>query len=115
MTSKPLDAETRRALRGRGHALHPIVTIGERGLAESVLAELEVALEAHELVKVRLPAIDRTERTAIAEQMEAETGAVRVQIIGRVVLLYRERTKQPEESKPAPARARKPVKRTRLR
>ena len=69
---------------------------GNAGLAESVVAELEVALNAHELIKVRLPAIDRTERAALAEQVVKTTGAQQVQSIGRIILIYRQR---PQEEK----------------
>ena len=112
-----LDAEERRALRGRGHALHPVVTIGDRGLAESVVTELGIALDAHELIKVRLPAMDRDERAALSDEIVTITGATRVQSIGRVILLYRPRPESPPEKEPArrTTKKKRSVKRTRLR
>ncbi|MBU2806158.1 YhbY family RNA-binding protein, partial [Acidithiobacillus ferridurans] len=47
-----LDAKHRQALRGQAHALKPVVIIGAHGITDAVLAELEVAIHAHELVKV---------------------------------------------------------------
>ena len=88
MKQAPLVPENGKALRARGHALNPVVTLGERGLAESVVAELEVALNAHELIKVRLPAIDRTERAALAEQVVKTTGAQQRAKQGSRIITY---------------------------
>lgn len=86
-----LEPELRKSLRARGHSLKPVVMLGERGLAESVVAELEIVLETHELVKVRLPATDRDARTQLAAELLEVTGATQVQSIGRIVLIYRKR------------------------
>ena len=119
MKQAPLAPEERKALRARGHALNPVVTLGERGLAESVVAELDVALNAHELIKVRLPAIERTERAALAEQVVKTTGAQQVQSIGRIILIYRQRPQEEKAATPyaRPERAskKKVARRTRLR
>jgi RNA-binding protein len=78
-----------RYLRGLGHSRKPIVTVGAAGISEAVIAELEQALEHHELLKVKLPAGERAERQSMLEQLCAATGAEPVQQIGRVALLYR--------------------------
>lgn len=79
----------KRYLRGLGHDLHPLVRTGSAGLTEAVLAELERALTDHELVKIRLLADDREQRSQYLRQVLTTTGAELVQRVGHVVLLYR--------------------------
>jgi len=79
----------KRYLRRLGHDLHPLVRTGSAGLTDGVLAELERALGDHELVKIRLLADDRAQRTAYLDRVLAATGAELVQRVGHVVLLYR--------------------------
>jgi RNA-binding protein len=65
----PLLPSFRRELRARAHSLHPVVSIGQHGVTPSVIHEIDVALLAHELVKVRVFSDDRTARTAMLEQV----------------------------------------------
>jgi RNA-binding protein len=83
-------------LRGRGHSLNPVVTVGDAGLTPAVLAELESALAHHELLKVKLRTGDRALRDEFIERIGAELGATLVQKIGYVALFYRE---NPEKRK----------------
>jgi len=76
-------------LRAIGHKLKPVVTVAGKGLTENVLIELDRALTDHELIKVKLAVGSREGRTAMAEQICAQTGATLVQSIGNVVLLLR--------------------------
>lgn len=78
-----------RYLRGLAHHRKPVVTIGANGLSESVLSEIDQALTHHELLKVKLPAVDAPERVSLLDDMCAATGAERVQAIGRVGVIYR--------------------------
>ena len=64
----PINASQKRFLRGRTHHLNPVVMIGEKGLSENVLTELERALDHHELIKVKLRT-DRASRAAIIQQI----------------------------------------------
>ena len=106
-----LDAKTRRSLRAAGHALNPVVTVGERGFTEAVAAELDVALNTHELVKVKLPAMARAERASLAKTIAETAGASHVQSIGRVTLIYRKRPEELESAaRSAPAQRKAPVK-----
>lgn len=68
-----------------------MVTVGDAGASPGMMAELEAALTAHELLKVRLPALERAARAALAEHLCAHNGAHLVQLIGRVAVLYRPR------------------------
>jgi RNA-binding protein len=85
----PLDAETRKRLRGIGHALHPLVTVAGNGLSDAVCAEVERALSDHELIKVRLAIADRHLRRQLARELCKRMDAEAVQEIGKVVLVYR--------------------------
>jgi RNA-binding protein len=91
-----LSEPQKKYLRGLGHALKPIVMVGDSGLSDSVLAELNICLEHHELVKVRVKVGDRDSRDAVIMKLGAESGAVLVQRTGNMALLYRE---NPEKKK----------------
>ena len=87
--SHKLDRQLIQALKSKAHGLRPTVIIGAAGLSEAVLAEADQTLTAHELIKVKLPQLDKEERTAIADQLCNRLMAHKVQQIGRVVVLYR--------------------------
>ncbi len=84
-----------RYLRGLTHTLRPTVMIGAKGLTDAVLAELELALAQHELVKVQVAVDDRAARTEIAAALAARSGADMVQKIGKVVCVYRRHPESP--------------------
>ena len=84
----PLNNRQLRFLRGRTHKLSPVVIVADKGLTENVLAEIESALEHHELIKVKLRA-DREQRARWAEEILAGSGAEIIHSIGQVVSFYR--------------------------
>ncbi len=86
-----LTSATKRELKARAHALKPVVLVGQRGLTPAVIASVDEALNAHELIKVRLPAGERAERVLQADGMASRLQADVVASIGRVVVLYRQR------------------------
>jgi len=81
----------RKALKARAHSLGPIVTIGGKGLTDAVIGEIDFALTAHELIKVRAGAMDRDEREAAMSAICTRTGAEGVQHIGKIFVLFRPR------------------------
>jgi RNA-binding protein len=85
-----LTEKQKKHLRRLGHALHPIVLIGQRGLTESVAAEFERALHDHELVKVRARVGDREARDAVLAELALGGGAELVNRIGNVGLFYKQ-------------------------
>lgn len=89
--SVPLDSAGRRALKSRAHALEPVVMISGKGLSDAVTAEIERALEHHELIKIRVLGDDRAARAALFEAVCARTGAQPVQLIGKILVVYRPR------------------------
>jgi putative YhbY family RNA-binding protein len=98
----PLLPSFRRELRARAHSLHPVVSIGQHGLTPSVMHEIDVALLAHELVKVRVFSDDRAARTAILDKVCTELECAAVQQIGKLLVLWRARP--PADDAPAPVK-----------
>lgn len=90
-----LSENQRRYLRGRAHALKPIIQIGGNGLTEAVAKETARALEDHELIKVRARGADRDARNALFGELATRTASSLVHRIGHVAVLYR-----PHGSKP---------------
>ncbi len=87
-----LTAAQIRFLRGQAHDLKAILQVGGKGLTDPVLAELDGALEHHELVKVKITAEDRVARDDIVAELAGRSGASLVQRIGNVAVLYRPST-----------------------
>ena len=90
-----LTSKQRQFLKGRAHALSPIVRIGKGGLTPAVVLETKTALRAHELIKVRLEVEDGKERRAAGRQLAEETDSHLVGAVGKVAILYRAREKEP--------------------
>jgi RNA-binding protein len=90
-----LSEKQKKYLRGLAHNRDPIVLIGQSGLSPAVTKELDVALGAHELVKVRARVGDREERDAIFGQLETQTSSSLVQRIGNVGVFYRPHKDRP--------------------
>jgi putative YhbY family RNA-binding protein len=87
MTGLPI--KQRKILKARAHPLEPVVQIGGKGVTPALLDEIERALQAHELIKVRAAAMDRRERDSALEQICRHCGAEPVQHVGKVLVLYR--------------------------
>ena len=84
-----LTSRERARLKSRAHALEPIVQVGQGGVSAAVVVELERALTAHELIKVKINGTDRDARDATAEEICTRTGAAAVQQVGKVLVLWR--------------------------
>ena len=78
-----------RFLRGKAHALKPVVMLGQKGLTENVVAETIEALRVHELIKVKVRAGDRESRDALLDELVRRSSATLVGRIGHVGTLYR--------------------------
>jgi putative YhbY family RNA-binding protein len=101
----------RRNLRAQAHHLQPVVIVGSAGLTPSVINEIGVHLNSHELIKVKLQDAEREDRPAIADTVAEALGAAVVQHIGKTVVLYR--PKPEDAAKAAKKRPRrKPARRT---
>ena len=84
-----LSAAERKELKARAHKLEPVVLLGAKGLTDEVVKEIDAALKAHELIKVRAPALERDERPEVLKRICERTGAEAVQAIGKVFVIYR--------------------------
>ena len=76
-------------LKGIGHQLNPVVIVGGNGLTDSLIEEVNRALNDHELIKVKIPAGSKEERDAVNQAISEATGSTIVTSIGRMVLLLR--------------------------
>lgn len=90
-----LNAAQRTHLRRLGHALDPIVLVGQNGIGPNLVAELERALNDHELVKVRARVGDRGMRDGILDELASRTSSEIVQRVGHVGLFYRPNPEKP--------------------
>ena len=90
-----LTSRDRSRLKARAHALEPVVHIGQRGLTDEVVATIELALSAHELIKVRAATADREGRAGLLETICARTEATPVQSVGKVMVLWRPKPEDP--------------------
>lgn len=90
-----LDGRQRKRLRGMAHALEPIVHVGKSGVTDELVAQLDRALDAHELVKVRFLE-GKEEKSELTAELCARTGAVTAGAVGHVAILFRP---HPDESK----------------
>ena len=91
---QPLSNRQKRYLRGLTHKLQPVVTVADKGLTENVLAEIENALQHHELVKIKLRG-DRGKRAEWMEEIEQHSGATPVHQIGQVACYFRRNPEKP--------------------
>jgi RNA-binding protein len=81
----------RKALKAKAHKLDPVVQIGDKGLTDQVVGEVDRALRAHELIKVRAASLDRKSRERALESISRKTQAEAVQHIGKVFVLFRKK------------------------
>ena len=96
-----LTEKQKKHLRGLAHARDPVVLIGQGGLSPAIISELDTALGAHELVKVRARVGDRDERDTIFDELAKQTHSALVQRIGNVGVFYRARKDKPRIILPA--------------
>jgi RNA-binding protein len=89
MAQLELSSTERRQHRADAHHLHPVVMIGNDGLTDAVRKEVEAALNAHGLIKIRVHSDDRELRQTLFLQMADETGSAPVQHIGKLLVLWR--------------------------
>ena len=96
-----LTEKQKKHLRGLAHAREPVVLIGQSGLSPAITGELETALGAHELVKVRARVGDRDQRDSIFAELAQQTRSTLVQRIGNVAVFYRPSKDKPRIILPA--------------
>lgn len=91
-----LSETQKKFLRGLGHQLKPVIMVGDAGLSESVLQEFCSTIEHHELIKVRVRAVDRETRDNIIADLCEKGSADLVTRIGNVALVFRRNDEKPQ-------------------
>lgn len=84
-----MDTSFKKSLKAQAHHLKPVILLGAKGLTEAVIAETNIALLSHELIKVKINGAEREDRLAMATELSAQLKAEIVQTIGNTVILYR--------------------------
>ncbi len=88
--------QQRRKLKKLVHHLKPVVIIGQKGLSEGVLNEIDIALDSHELIKIKLSSGDRDDRRTMIDNICEQTDAEFIHSIGHIAALYRRHPKKPK-------------------
>jgi RNA-binding protein len=94
MTLMPA-SDLRRRLRGHGHAMFPLVQVGKAGVTDAVVKQVNQALADHELIKVKVGGECPEDRFEVADRLDSEPGVDVVQIVGRIILLYKRHPQKP--------------------
>ena len=84
-----LNVKQRQHLKALAHHRKPVVQVGNAGITAAVIKEIELALGRHELLKIRLPGVEREARSEMLKKICAAAGADAVQEIGRMAVIYR--------------------------
>lgn len=82
-------------LRSLAHKLKPVVRVGQHGLTENVIEEIKIALEHHELIKLKINVGERQERDEVLQRVCEQTRSTCIQKIGNVAVLFRRNTQKP--------------------
>ena len=96
----PLTKNQLQHCRNLAHHLKPVVSIGQHGVTENVMKELNIALDHHELVKIKIAGEDRDARQAMIQSLCDETSAEKIQAIGKTLTLFRRNPKKPKVELP---------------
>ena len=91
-----LSQKQKHHLRGLGHSIKPVVQLGNSGLTDAVLCQIEEAIDHHELIKVRVLAADREEKQQFIDRIIEHTAAHLIQKVGHMILIYRKHPEKPK-------------------
>jgi RNA-binding protein len=95
-----LTERQKKHLRREAHHLKPIVTVGDKGITETVRRELDNALEHHELIKIKVRAGDRAVRDEMIADLANKADATLLSRVGNIAIVYRQNKKKPKISLP---------------
>ena len=90
-----LNTKQIKQLKSLGHQLNPIVTVGQHGMKESINTELAIALDFHQLVKIKVGLGDREKRDELIDTLVTHHKAKLIQRVGSVALLYKQNSEKP--------------------
>ena len=83
-----MNSEKKKQFKAQAHLLKPVIIIGQNGLTESVLKEIEITLDTHELIKIKIRA-DRDIRSQVCAKIVEQTQSELIQSIGQIIVIYR--------------------------
>lgn len=78
-------------LRAKAHHLKPVILFGAKGLTEALLQEIDIALNAHELIKMKLTGQEKEDRQHVLTEICEKLGAEPIQLIGNIAVIYRKK------------------------
>ena len=90
-----LNTKQIKQLKSLGHQLSPVVTVGQHGMKESINTELKIALDFHQLIKIKVGLGDRDKRDELIATLATSHKAMLVQRIGSIALLYKRNAEKP--------------------
>lgn len=82
-------------LRSKCHELKPVIRLGQKGFTAEVLSELEIALDHHELVKIKFSVSDKEQRKQLMDEICEKSSSMKIQSIGKTVSVFRQNEKAP--------------------
>lgn len=98
-----MNSVRKKQLKAQAHSLKPVIIVGQAGLTESVLKEIEITLDIHELIKIKIRA-ERDDRKQIRDQIVTDTHSELIQSIGQIIVVYRKKPEQKQEKVTGPRR-----------
>jgi len=98
-----VNSDRKKQLKAQAHILKPVIIVGQAGLTESVLKEIEITLDTHELIKIKVRA-EKEQRNAIRDQIVTDTKSELIQSIGQVIVIYRKKPEPKVEKVTGPRR-----------
>jgi len=93
----------KKQFKAQAHTLKPVIIVGQSGLTESVLKEIEITLDTHELIKIKIRA-ERDDRKQIRDQIVTDTHSELIQSIGQIIVIYRKKPEQKQKKITGPRR-----------
>lgn len=99
-----LSPARRRELKAQAHHLNPVVSVAGNGLTDNVLKEIDLALKAHELIKIRVYGAEKAQRAALIDAICAASAAAPVQHIGNILVVWRQNPEPPPSKATPPAK-----------
>ncbi len=84
-----ITSKQRKFLRAKAHELKPVVIIGAAGLTDNIHTEIDIALEYHELIKVRINCADKEAREKLVSSICSKSNGIAVQTIGHILVLFK--------------------------
>ncbi len=86
-----MDTSFKKTLKAQAHHLKPVIILGSKGLTEAVIAETDIALNTHELIKIKINGAEKEDRIRIAHELCDSLQAAFIQLIGNTLVAYRKR------------------------